>query len=614
MASERNKMSNSKTMLSPDLVEQNKYAKDLEGSGFDFNLVIADAFIRGMRDIGYKNTGWALCELLDNSIQAEAKNIHVAFNIKNKEKDSPDQIAIIDDGHGMIPEMIRAAVLWGGTHREKEPNERKGFGRYGYGLPSASISFGRLFSVYSKTTENEWHEISIDLDAISKMNSKYVSNGKITVPKAERKDIPEWVKAHIKKYFTNFKQGTVVVIDKIDRITIGPMWEKIKTDKLISIKEFLLQHFGLIYRNFLLKVKVYVDNTIVEPIDPLFTTPGFRFYDEDEDVAYAMPGKNIEVKDKKTKEVVGVISIRFSYLPTTFLRTPDFKLKPTARTTKARNSRFAIRKENNGLIMMRNFRQIDVINHGCPHYTFQSNSRYVGVEINFPPSLDEEFSITTSKQQIVPSPRIWDILKNAGVFESISELESRYEKEAQALIANNEASAKKRASEAAMEQAEKFLKDPANEETPETVIEKEENLNKVAEEKSEASGVSVETVKQELIAEGRDRKWKVELIDHPGAPFYNLKPIGGQKVLYINKDHKFFRDIYGHNELPTKVRSAIEALLFVLGDRALQVKDISDDLRLFYQIEPKKWSDNLNIVLDVLDEYFEKNESIPSGN
>ena len=31
-----------------------------------------------------------------------------------------EALSVIDDGHGMIPEMIRFAVMWGGTHREND--------------------------------------------------------------------------------------------------------------------------------------------------------------------------------------------------------------------------------------------------------------------------------------------------------------------------------------------------------------------------------------------------------------------------------------------------------------------------------------------------------------
>src|SRR5206468_4610615 len=126
------------------LEAQRKYLKALKAEHFRFNLIVADAFINGIRDIGYKSTATALDELIDNSIQAEAANIFLVLGFGDSQS-KPNSIAVIDDGHGMDPDMIRVAMLWGGSHRI---NNRDGFGRYGYGLPSACVSQGRRFTVY----------------------------------------------------------------------------------------------------------------------------------------------------------------------------------------------------------------------------------------------------------------------------------------------------------------------------------------------------------------------------------------------------------------------------------------------------------------------------------
>lgn len=47
---------------------QKKLVDSLNESGWD--LIVGDAFVRGMRDIGYKSTSYALAELIDNSVQA----------------------------------------------------------------------------------------------------------------------------------------------------------------------------------------------------------------------------------------------------------------------------------------------------------------------------------------------------------------------------------------------------------------------------------------------------------------------------------------------------------------------------------------------------------------
>src|SRR5213595_784332 len=114
------------TSSSSQLEAQRLYVKKMEAAQFDFGLTVADAFVRGIRDIGYRSTATALDELIDNSMQAEAKSVHVVFDFPDNPEAKPNALAVVDDGHGMDPDMIRLAIIWGGTHRE---DDRSGFGR-----------------------------------------------------------------------------------------------------------------------------------------------------------------------------------------------------------------------------------------------------------------------------------------------------------------------------------------------------------------------------------------------------------------------------------------------------------------------------------------------------
>jgi hypothetical protein len=425
--------------VSEDLKRQREYVKRLLDAKFDFGLVLADAFVKGMRDIGYKNTGTAIDELIDNAKQGEAKNVHVLLGYEDSQK-KPAKLAIIDDGHGMDPMMIRASVLWGGTHRH---NDREGFGRYGYGLPSACVSVGQRYTVYSLVEGGAWHKVTIDIKDIE-AHFKKGNAGHYTAPEPDTAELPDWVTEYVAKHFGTLAHGTIVVIENIDRISY-------RTTQ--NLREFFLQHFGVTYRNVIREMRLFVDGKKVDAIDPLFITPGARFYDIDEDHAEALPPMNIEVKDRETKESAGVIKVRFSYMPPTFLRVPEDKLKGRGKN----NPRFPIRKENNGIIVLRAGRQIDVARSQCPWTTFQNNDRYIGIEVDFPPTLDEEFSITTSKQQVVLSPRMWDILEENGVYDAINQLRRRFAKDSKAVEVERDAEDGERASEAAMEAAQKYV-------------------------------------------------------------------------------------------------------------------------------------------------------------
>ncbi len=587
----KNNNKNGDVIISMDLQKQRDYIKKLLDEKFDFGLVFANAFVRGMRDIGYKSSATAVNELIDNAVQAEADRVHVVFGYDSQKQKKPDKIAVVDNGHGMDPLMIRAAVLWGGTHRE---NDRSGFGRYGYGLPSASVSIGEVYTVYSKTPDGDWNSVTIDLKAIGQGMYRN-EHGHVIAPEPQPAELPNWVIEYLDaNKMKNLQYGTVVVISKVDRLSFSTAER---------LRQFFLEQFGVTYRNFIRQVSIYVDGKAVEPIDPLFTTEGFRFYDIDEDRAEPLPPLNIEVKDPETKEVAGIIKVRFSYMPWTFLRVPQDKLKEKGGKN---NERFPIRRDNNGIIVLRAGRQIDVVDTKCPWTKFQNNDKYVGVEVDFPPVLDEEFSITTSKQQVGLSSRIWDILKNNGVYEAIQQMRNRYDREGDAIKEKRGPKDEKRPSEQAMEESQKLLTQTPLSETPEKQKESLENLERRSKEKSKETGVPAETVKKQMLLEAQEKPFKVEFVEHPGAPFYRVEQVGGQKVLYVNRAHRFYSDVYAGPNSTYYSKAGLEVLLFVLGDCELRA---NADTRLVYRTEKAEWSKYLDIALEKLSKW----ENIPDN-
>lgn len=576
--------------VSSDLQAQRDYVRRMRDVGFDFSLMIANAFVRGIRDIGYKSTATALDELIDNAIQAEAENIHVFFGFAGS-SNQPNKIAIVDDGHGMDPEMIRLSIIWGGTHRE---NDRSGFGRYGYGLPSASISQGRRFEVYSTTEGDEFFFGRLDLDEIK--DGDYTnSEGRIIVPAVVGSELPGWVERKIKDSFgpDGLSHGTVVILDKLDRLT----WKTAR-----ALERNLLEHFGIVYRNYLRAFALFVNGVRVEPLDPLFTTPGYRFYDYDEDRAEALDSISFEVKDSDSKKSLGTVKVRFSYMPPRFAS--EDKSKEAIRGNQ--NPRFRVMKEHNGLIVMRNGRQIDVVN--IPWRTLLTYDRNWGVEVDFPATLDEEFSITTSKQQVVPSDRIWTLLRQANVDKAIEQLSGKIRRERKEEKEKREAEDKKRASERALEDAERYKRRRPGAETPERVAKREKRFQEEVRKKSEQTGVPESQVAKALRAEIQGHPYKVELENSPGAPFFRVEQIGGQMILYLNTAHRFYLDVYSGSDSTPYMRAALEVLLFVIGDCKL---DANRDARLFYDVEVAEWSTRLDPALDRLDQFMVADEEEP---
>lgn len=566
-------------MNANELRAQRQYVERMVQEGFDFSLAVAGAFVRGMRDIGYKSTATALDELIDNSLQAGAENVRVAFGSQGSSDAKPTSLAVLDDGHGMEPTMIRLAAVWGGTHRE---NDRTGFGRYGYGLPSACASQGRRFSIYSRVEGGAFHRVTLDVDEIGQGN--YSVDGRVVVPEPVPDELPRWISLWAKGQFGKNGESlrTAVVIEKLDRLS----W---KTETALTRN--LVQHIGVTYRNFLRQCHIKVGDSDVQPVDPLFLMPEGRFYDLDDVRAEALDPLVIDIKEAGSGQPVGTVKVRFAYFPPSFTKGRVKGGEPGEKG----NPRLTVMKEHNGIIVLRNGRQIDVLTRAFDQ-AFQNNDRYWAVEVDFPASLDDEFSINTSKQRVALSERVETYLEDHGVLRAIQEMRKRYDVERKR-DANEAESNKdqKRASEQAMETAVKVQ--PPSPTSPERERRAGEEFVKEVNRRAEESGVDPESIEQQLLAETQGRPFKVELEHVPGGPFYRAIQRGGQTVLFLNTAHRFYIDVYAGPDTTPRLRYAMDVLLFVLGACEL---DTTGDRMLFYEAERSEWSRRLSVTLGAL--------------
>jgi len=556
----------------------------LDESGWD--LIVGDAFVRGMRDIGYKSTSYAMAELIDNSIQADATWVEVAFGFDKGAK--PSKIAVVDNGWGMESRMTRASLVWGAGTRH---DNREGFGKYGYGLPSASVSQCYRVEVYSKISGGQWAMAYLDVNEISE--GKWTSNHRIATPAERLAEPPSFAVDQLKDSGRwPMESGTIVVWDNLDP-------NRIDYKRREELRNALVTNLGVIYRNYLVDTPMRVDGHDVEPCDPLFLTEGFRYYDLDEDRAIALPEAIIEVTDRITKAPVGKLRVRFARMPATFFRKPEAKrnYKPGKTGT---NERLAIADAHNGFIFLRNGREIDVVKPPRSMMSINATTdRFWAVEIDFDASLDDEFSMTTAKQQVTPSDRIWDILNDkAKVQENIAAMRKQYEKGAAEV--RDTAEKAKKASIEAIENAAKFKTTKPPKDTPARRSEAEENLKAEANRRARESGLPPETVKRELVAQQEGKTHDVETEDLPGAPFFRCVQRGGQRVLLVNVAHPFYTDLYAGPGSTVQQRAALEILLWTLGEAEVDADPDSDRRRFYERERPSVWSPYLAEALTSL--------------
>lgn len=560
--------------------------RGLSGDSF----FITDKVMESMRDSGYRDIRKAINDLIDNSEQAGAKKIVVATTSAREDakgaRERISNIAVIDDGHGMFPDMMKFAIAWGGTDRH---DQRDGLGRFGFGLPTAAVSVTRLYEVYSKVKGNGWSKVRVDLNEITQQ--ALTSGGNIAFHptiETEKIKLPDFVKESIKAIWKkdDLDNGTVILLAEPDRIRSFALPQKFQSK--------MMENIGLTYRHFMPSISFYVNENKVDMVDPLFLNPVSRGYDVGNGhIAEGMDDLIMKVKNKLNngEQKEGQIRFKFSLMHPKFQRDAEGQLIP---------ERFKTMKENNGyFIVCRAGRQIDVVKDTG----YQSDSDNVtlvnydanwAIEVDFDPILDELFGITTNKQQVEIDSYLWDIFKENGIPGIVKAFRMQLGKQRNS-EKKNQASEDPapRASEQVMTDASKF-------DAPNVPKEKKAKANKKLEDEAKKKATNekkpVDQATRELEAEVEGRKFKIEFTELPGAPFYDVELVGAQTKIKINSSHRFYNDIYAQQD--ARGKTAIELMLFALGRCEA---DSTGDVAIFYASERFEWSKKLDLHLRLLD-------------
>ena len=354
-----------------------------------FSIVPPHLAVKAMRDNGYKNAAHALAELMDNAIQAGASRVEllcgeVEVLVDERRRSRVTQIAVLDNGSGMDADVLRLALQFGnGTHLTTDTQH--GIGRFGMGLPASSISQCRKVDVWS------WQE-----GPESALNS-YLSLDEIAnhsmsdVPEPEPKAIPElWRKAASKIG----RCGTLVVWSELDRL----LWRTAKA--IIDNSEFVV---GRMYRNFLESERVEIrllgfniDRPEVRSIEK-YALPN--------DPGYLMPKTSCPepFHDKPMFEKWGGEDFSVEHKINFDGREHSVKIRYSVAKEEARQGVNPGQKKhgkhaakNVGVSVVRAERELEL----DTTWTTSSDprERWWGVEIEFPPALDELFGVTNNKQ------------------------------------------------------------------------------------------------------------------------------------------------------------------------------------------------------------------------
>jgi hypothetical protein len=351
----------------------------------NFELIPPSLAVQAMRDNGYRNTAYAVAELIDNSVQAGATDVELLCLeaeefVQHRMRRRIRQVAVLDNGSGMDETVLRMALQFGnGTHL----HDRQGIGRFGMGLPSASISQCSRVDVWSWQSSHE-NALYSYIDLL-----KVTSGAMRDVPEPQVRAVPEeWLRL-AGEIGTS---GTLVVWSTLDRC----MWRTGLS--IINNSEFLIAR---IYRQFLhegrlrIRLASYTEGRPDPTIDKLAVAndPGYLLAPTSTPAPYGETpmfqpdGDSWEVPQKiRFAGQDHEITIRFS------LAKEEARNQHNAGATP--HGKHAAR--NVGVSLVRARRELDM--DQALVNTYDPRERWWGVEVEFPPSLDELFGVTNNKQ------------------------------------------------------------------------------------------------------------------------------------------------------------------------------------------------------------------------
>jgi hypothetical protein len=575
-------------------------------------LFFAQTLIASLRDVGYNHTTSALCEHVDNAIEAGASEIRIYYRQSGKKGGYQIDAAVYDNGRGMEPNVLKVATSFGGSLNY---NNRTGIGRFGMGMKTAALSMSPVMELYSWQEPGSIFSMILDVEAIGKDKSNLVTlddpvlctelNAELadlfTKPMAWPRDQrdQEMFAADAAELAKRLgAHGTIVYMPACDRLS---------SRKSSTLGEHAVSEMARIYRRAIdAGLRLYVNNRRVEAFDPTYSMPSARHNrllpDGVPTTSRLLLSRLIEIPLAENDETkVAQVIAKVYVLPIEAWSELD-------RRTQKNDLRIF-----DGLIVsiLRNDREVFagplpklIAQHGI--------TNWYRVQIDFPGQLDEAFGVASNKQGVRMKDYVLDAIRKS-IGNDLAKLNDEL-KRAQAERANRMEPAKATASEQRANEVENIHAKPlAMNLTAQEEQQLDANLRGLAvslKRNDETDDQAYERVKgsRYLIDFKHDEYW----------PFYHVDHKFDRVILTINTAHAFYEKLYAPlKELTTKPVEealeegqapraaptdggpllALELLLFSLARaQSILAMRSEDALKVFDQLR-REWSETYRINL-----------------
>ena len=566
-----------------------------------------------LRNTGYKNIESAVSEIIDNSIEAGAKDTIVFVSETTtiySGRRHVTEIAFLDNGSGMDKDLLQSCLRIGYGTR----TGRRGMGRFGVGLPQASLHVCPLVEVYS------WQ------DGIENCRMSFLDIDKIKVGEQTGFDepgvspLPERYQRYISfsSFDRNFdftQSGTLVVwknCDNVKPVTVNPLFDRLEFELGKKFRHLIQsgeQNIFLLHAE-----NEHHHDRRVMPNDPLllmtpnlvlgnldrpgeitqrnnvdFSEPLFIPYTNElyPDGVVHVPVRYFDRQNQECKE--DIVTIRFSVIRREFYDQTAISGDPGGTAM----GKFIKRLE--GISVVRAGREIDF---GTFDYYSNENrpvDRWWGCEISFEPVLDEAFNVSNNKQhvelerlsdedyeddEVLP---VWLQLRNI-IVDTISAMRKR----------NSNIRRGTRTIEDEISPAEKIINKVEEgsaiksfSETQRDQMPIEEIRQHIIEVVSVAEG---EPLTDDVVAAFLLNKVSIQYKSANRAPFFDYEFGMGVCICTINTDHIFYKNFWAHIESNPDSKVAFELFIASL---IRTIDETTENRRVEYDELVTEWNEKM---------------------
>lgn len=548
------------------------------------NFANDEHFLLGARDFGL-DTDDAAAEIIDNSLDAGADNIHIYIEDNGEYL----RMAIADDGMGIEAEIedssggdpydgLAHALSFG--RRQNRPGTQ--IGKFGWGLSASATCQSIRTEAYTKTAEEDEFRYSyIDLDEMKE-------TGVYKAPPQTNQAPP----GYLPEEFHDLDHGTIIIFDKMDRP---------KRKSKNGLVSYLTRHLSRVYRHFLHGEKnIYINGTELKPYDPLYRMENAFNPGDIPLVDSPVLQERVWVEPPEGGEELPV-DITLVMLDVRKIRTKD-------EFSSAWASKHGFNQEEQGFYLMRNDREID---NGLALglFTKHNAKNYMRGEISFPPELDEYFGIQVNKSRFSLKDGIKDKIQHAigNTPNQIQERTLEIQKELRAEAAEEQQETEVTMGERIAKTGDKFLRQrqhlsAKDEEDLQKELQKQKQAELEAVEEKDKLDEEAKREEKRRINQKYELATEVPFKTHfktlGDGSFYDPELFGKQTQVRVNDQHPFY-DVY--QDQSDEQRAMLDLFLFSAA-HAEMIFEGNPDMEQAIEQFRLEWSTALKVFLNRWDQ------------